>query len=133
MKKLLLILGLCVAVAASPAVANGPSGSHEEDGSPAAWDNQVKCAQGTATPAGTIYAGGNGVEVCNDGGAVPVQGRVIATTDQGGYVAADGDGSNPGQAAGWVRVDSTGVRCGDSSGRMDATHPTSADTAEDCG
>lgn len=133
MRKLAMLVGL-LALAAAPAVADGPSGSHEEDGSPAVWDNQVTCGSGTETPAAVIYAGPNGVEVCNSGGPVPVQGRVIATTEQGGYIAADGDANNsPEQAQGWVRVDSNGVRCGDSAGRKDATHPTSADTVEDCG
>jgi hypothetical protein len=133
MRRLAALVGSLV-IAVTPAIAHGPSGSHEEDGSPPAWDNQVSCGSGTATPAGPVlYAGSNGVEVCNDSGPVPVQGRVIATTDQGGYVAADGDGNNPAQSAGWVRVDSSGVRCGDDAGRRDATHPTSADTVEDCG
>jgi hypothetical protein len=116
-----------------PALADGPSGSHEEDGSPPAWDNQVTCGSGTRTPAGVIYAGSNGAEVCNDGGVVPLQGRLIVTTDQGGYIAADGDGDNPAQGAGWVRVDGGGVRCGDDTGNRDATHPTSVDGMEDCG
>jgi hypothetical protein len=126
----LLVLGL----AAGPAFGHGPSGSHEEDGSPAAWDNQVTCGAGTSTPVGVVYAGQNGAEVCNDGrGAVPVQGRIIVTSDQGGYVAADGDADNAPEAQGWIRVDGNGVRCGDEAGRRDATHPTSADTMEDCG
>jgi hypothetical protein len=133
MRKLALVAILALAAAPSISGAHGPSGSHEEDGSPAVWDNQVSCGNGTDTPAATLYAGTNGVEVCNDGAVVPVQGRVIATTDDGGYVAADGDNNNPGQAAGWARVDSSGVRCGDDNGRRDATHPTSADTVEDCG
>jgi len=134
MRRYLLIVAV-LALAAAPAVADGPSGSHEEDGSPPVWDNQVQCGSGTATPAGMIYAGSNGVEVCSDGSSVlPLQGRIIATTEQGGYVAADGDASNePAQAKGWVRVDGNGVRCGDDNGRRDATHPTSADGSEDCG
>ncbi len=133
MRKLLLLAACAViALAVAPVSAHGPSGSHEEnpDGT---YDNQVTCGSGTRTPAGVVYAGSNGAEVCNDGGAVPVEGRVIATTDQGGYVAADGDGNNSGQAAGWARVDSSGVRCGDDAGNRDATHPTSADTSADCG
>ena len=133
MRKLLSVGALTVTLAVAPALADGPSGSHEEDGSPAVWDNQVTCGSGTNTPVATVYAGTNGVEVCNDGGPLPIQGRFIATTEQGGYVAADGDSSNPGQAAGWVRVDRSGVRCGDDTGRRDATHPTSVDTVQDCG
>ena len=133
MRKLIVLAGL-LAITITPAFADGPSGSHEEDGSTPTWDNQVTCGSGTATPTGPVlYAGTNGVEVCNDGGPVPIQGRAIVTTEQGGYVAADGDNSNPAQSAGWVRVDSNGVRCGDDAGRRDATHPTSADGVEDCG
>lgn len=126
-----LVATVALVLAVAPALAHGPSGSYEENGT--TWDNQVTCGGGTRTPAGVIYAGSNGAEVCNDGGVVPVQGRLIATTDQGGYVAADGDANNPGQAAGWFRIDGSGVRCGDDAGRRDATHPTSADTVQDCG
>lgn len=133
MRKILLAVGVII-LAAAPAVAHGPSGSHEEDGSPPVWDNQVTCGSGTATPVGVVYAQSNGVEVCNDGtGAVPLQGRIIVTNEQGGYVAADGDADNPGQGQGWIRVDGGGVRCGDDAGPRDATHPTAADGMEDCG
>jgi hypothetical protein len=136
MRKLILIIGV-LAMAATPVLADGPSGSHEEDtvDGTTVYDNNVSCGGGEATPAGTIYAGDNGVEVCNDGsGALPLQGRIIATSDDGGYIAADGDRDNsPEQAQGWVRLDSGGVRCGDSAGNNDATHPTAADTSEDCG
>lgn len=134
MRRFLLLLLGALLLTVAPALADGPSGSHEEDGSPPTWDNQVTCGAGTATPVGVIYAGPNGVEVCNGGsGVIPLQGRVIATTDDGGYIAADGDADNPAEARGWIRVDSSGVRCGDDAGRLDATHPTSADTMEDCG
>jgi hypothetical protein len=131
MRKLLFAGALAVSLAVVPALGDGPSGSHEEDGT--TWDNQVTCGSGVNTPVATVYAGTNGVEVCNDSGPLPIQGRAIVTTEQGGYAAADGDSSNPGQAAGWVRVDRSGVRCGDDSGRRDATHPTSVDTVQDCG
>jgi hypothetical protein len=110
----------------APAFAHGPSGSNEDN-------NQVSCRKGTRTPAGVVYVGTNGAEVCNDRGVVPIQGRVIVTTAQGGYVAADGDRNNPGQSAGWARVDRKGIRCGDDAGRRDATHPGSRDTRADCG
>jgi hypothetical protein len=133
MRKLALVASLLFLLSAAPAFADGPSGSREENAD-GTFDNQVTCGSGTATPVGgVVYAGANGAEVCNDGGTIPIHGRIIVTTDQGGYVAVDGDGDNPGQAAGWVRADGSGVRCGDDAGRRDATHPGAEDTVEDCG
>lgn len=130
MRRFVLTVGVLV-LAVAPAFAHGPSGSNEGDGS---GSNNVTCGSGTSTPAGVVYAGSNGAEVCNDGGgAVPLQGRIIATSDQGGYIAADGDKDNAAQAQGWIRVDGSGVRCGDDAGPRDATHPTSADMMADCG
>jgi hypothetical protein len=133
MRKRAFAGAVVIVILGAPAMASGPSGSNEQnpDGT---YDNQVQCGSGTATPVGgVVYVGTNGAEVCNDGGTVPVQGRVIATTDDGGYVAADGDGDNPGQAAGWARVDGNGVRCGDDAGNRDATNPGPEDGSEDCG
>jgi hypothetical protein len=133
MRKLMLVAVLFLVLGTAPALADGPSGSREENAD-GTYDNEVSCGSGTATPVGgVVYVGANGAEVCNDGGTIPIQGRVIATTDQGGYVAVDGDANNPGQSAGWARVDGQGVRCGDDAGRRDATHPGSEDTVEDCG
>jgi len=135
MRKLMLVAVLFLVLGTAPALADGPSGSREENAD-GTFDNDVQCGSGTATPVGgVVYAGPNGAEVCNDGGTIPIQGRIIVTTDQGGYVAVDGDRDNPGaeQTKGWIRVDGSGVRCGDDAGRRDSTHPGSEDTAEDCG
>lgn len=126
MRRLALMPVVVLALTVTAASANGPSGSSESN-------NQVSCGAGTATAVAVVYAGTNGVEVCNDGTTLPLQGRVIATTDQGGYVAADGDAGNPAQAQGWIRIDATGVRCGDSAGGLDSTNPGANDTKEDCG
>lgn len=147
--------------AAGPALAHGPSGSHEEDpvqrciddatgqevprnadgtcpdGSTdttfIVYDNQVACGSGTDVAGVSVYAGPNGVEACNDDADLPAQGRIIATTDDGGYVAADGDADNPTEAQGWIRVDQSGVRCGDTAGNLDSTHPGPEDGQDDCG
>lgn len=126
---------------AGTALADGPSGSHEEDNvcDPVTgvcsdvWDNQVTCGAGTQAGGATVYAGPNGVEVCNDDADLPIQGRAIATTDDGGYIAADGDADNAPEAQGWIRVDQNGVRCGDPTGNLDSTHPGTADGQDDCG
>ena len=146
-----------------PALAHGPSGSHDEDpvttctdpSDPSTcttqdqWDNNVTCGQAVATPAGTVVVYGlpNGapsssgsLEVCSDDGSV-VQGRVIASGDaasHSGYVALDGDKDNqPAPAQGFVRIGGSpaglSVTRGDDNGAKDATHPGAADGQEDCG
>ncbi|HEX9713894.1 MAG TPA: hypothetical protein VGB52_15235 [Actinomycetota bacterium] len=155
------IVALCALGAAfltAPAIADGPSGSQEErqaciddasgaevprqsdgacpDGSTdtTVWENNVTCGDGQDAGVGRIYAGANGVEVCNDGsGALPLHGRIIVTSDDGGYVAADGDRDNAPEAQGWARVDGSGLRCGADDGSLDATHPGDGDTADNCG
>ena len=87
------------------------------------------------------------VVVCNQGGPIPVQGRVMCAgftspidgSSQGGYIAADGDADNYPKARGWARVDiyyppyptpgppkAPEVRCGGhgESGGTDAASPT---------
>ena len=140
-KPLVLLAAAAVFGIAGPALADGPSGSHEEDTvcdpvtgvCSEVWDNQVSCGAGTDVGGATVYAGPNGVEVCNDDADLPIQGRAIATSDDGGYIAADGDADNATEAQGWVRVDQSGVRCGDPAGSLDATHPGAGDTSEHCG
>lgn len=85
--------------AASPAMADGPSGSHEE--------NQTL----TCAPDSNVYAGDDGIEICNDDDATPVQGRIIVTSDQGGYIAVDGDSSSGQVLGGYVRIDGNGLHC----------------------
>lgn len=102
-KKLLLVLVLAFAIQPAVAWADGPSGSKENK------KNQVKCAEGTDTPAGRLYGGANGVEQCSDDNAAP-DGRIIVSFD-GQYASADGDADNPSQATGWARLDSSGLTC----------------------
>ena len=112
------------------------------------WTNNVQCAEGgTDAQAAKIYTSGGGgqngggVGVCNDGSAVPVQGRVVVSgsQEQGGITAyADGDKDNSQQQAqGFARLDAgTGgvtMRCGDEGGKKDATDPGPDDTQDDCG
>jgi hypothetical protein len=109
------------------------------------WTNDVTCASGGTDVGGaaTLYTTGGGtsggVGICNDGGAVPVQGRVVAQgSPDGGSVYADGDKDNANeQAQGFARLDVDGagpkVRCGDTGGRKDASAPTGVDGQDDCG
>lgn len=110
------------------------------------WTNNVKCNSGGTDVGGlakiyTTQSGttSGGVGVCNDGGSVPVQGRVAAQgSENGGAVYADGDKDNANeQAQGFARmdVDSSGpkVRCGDAGGRKDASHTQATDGQDDCG
>lgn len=100
-----LMASFALAIGGS-AFAHPPGGS--EDGG-----NNVSC-HGTSVP-GTgldVDAHGHGVGVCNDGGPVPIQGRVIVNA-AAGYVAADGDSDNPAPLDGFVRVGATGSGCGD--------------------
>ena len=162
MRRAALVLATAGLLAIAPAALSaGPSGSHEEDSRQACidgagqevprnpdgtcptgstdttvteWDNEVTCSGGQDVGgAATVYVGPNGVEGCNDGTTLPIQGRVIATSDDGGDVAADGDASNPEDAQGFIRVDGSGVHCGDPGGRLDSTSPGSTDTADHCG
>ena len=98
-----VLAALVIALVAVPAIASadGPSGSKEKS-------NQVKCGEGTDTPAGRVYAGSNGIELCSDDNDAP-DGRVIVSFD-GQYAAADGDNDN-GQASGFARLDSSGPTC----------------------
>ena len=132
-RMLVVLLGVLAMMGlAGPALADGPSGSHEEDpvttctdpNDPSTcttqdqWDNDVTCGDGeaVATPVGTAVVYGlpsgapssaGALEVCSDDGSV-VQGRVIASGDattQSGYIAVDGDKDNqPTQAQGFARV-----------------------------
>ena len=112
------------------------------------WDNDVKCAEGGQDlQVAKLYTTGDpaamagGVGICNEGGAVPVQGRAVVTgsQEQGGITAyADGDKDNSNeQAQGFARVDAgtagATVRCGAPDGKKDATNPGSADTQDNCG
>lgn len=111
------------------ALADGPSGSTEED-------NQVECGEdltGGEAPL-AVFAGETGAEACNDGDDLPVQGRVIASAE--GYVAADGDDDNVFEGddtlTGYARVDDGGLHCGNDA-NQDSTADQSENTAEDCG
>lgn len=112
------------------------------------WDNDVKCNDGgTDLQVAKLYTTGDpaamagGAGVCNDGSAVPIQGRVVisGSQEQGGFTAyADGDKDNSNeQAQGFARLDAgTGgpsVRCGDPEGKQDASNPGSTDTQDNCG
>lgn len=131
-------IALAVALAAlvvglvSPAMATGPSGSTEHRRT-----RQVRCADGTATPVGAVYASpsgangkrSNGVEACSQDDALPIDGRIIVDTDEG-YAALDGDPSNsetvaipgrPEAANGFTRVDSSGAHCDEDQRYWDST------------
>jgi hypothetical protein len=98
-------------------------------------ENQVSCSATSQDVGGAfhLYAGDNGVEVCaDDGSAIPVDGRAIATTDQGGYATIDGDNSNTAPSNGYARVDQDGVHCGDLE-NQDSGADQSSNTPEDCG
>lgn len=114
-------------------------GSIDEDGAGDAADdageNQVNCNEQTSedVAGAQLYAGSNGVELCNEGGlAGAIEGRAIATTDQGGYIAIDGDGTNPAPGNGYARVDQSGFHCGDES-NLDSGASQGGNTQEDCG
>ncbi len=122
-----LLVGL-----ATPAMATGPSGSTENRRT-----RQVRCADGTVTPVGVVYASpsgasgkkSNGIDVCSQDDALPIDGRIIVNTDEG-YASLDGDPSNsetvsvparPEAANGFTRVDSTGVHCDEDHRYWDST------------
>ncbi len=103
-KFVLALVLTAVMVPASAFAAKGPGGSSEDK------KGQIKCGKGTlALPVGTIYAGTNGVEICN-GDNSPPDGRIIITP---GFIAVDGDPNNPAQGSGFLRIDSGGPTCGD--------------------
>jgi hypothetical protein len=131
-----LLIGLALSIAAATgAWADGPSGSHEDG-------NQLRCGIGTDTPAGRVYAGPDGVELCNDiQTGMQVHGRVIVgnNCDDGSasgpcpYLAIDGasgGGVLPGTA--YFRLDSAGLRCANPNGTRDATRPDPDDGIDDC-
>ena len=98
----------------------GVAGGCGNDGSPENWAgscetdaNEVRCGEEARTPVAVFTMGTIGVEACNDGSIIPLQGRVGA--DDGCFcVYADGDADNPGQLQGWVRIDRSGARvCSD--------------------
>jgi hypothetical protein len=100
-----------------------------------AGENQVDCNEGTSedVAGAQLYAGSNGVELCNEGGsAAPIEGRAILTTDDGGYGSIDGDGSNAAPADGYARLDEGGIHCGDES-NVDSGASQTTNTQEDCG
>lgn len=84
--------------------AEGPSGSTEDN------KREVKCGEGTDTPAGRMYAGANGVEACSDSGEAP-DGRIIVDFS-GQYASVDGDPTNGENANGFIRLDPSGPSCG---------------------
>jgi hypothetical protein len=105
--RLKFVLATAMILALVPAAAfagKGPGGSSEDK------KGQLKCGKGTlALPVGTLYAGTNGIEICNADNTPP-DGRIIITT---GYIAVDGDPNNPAQGSGFLRIDSSGPSCGD--------------------
>ena len=114
MRKLLMA---CVVAATTMAFAPSIAADCGAGGSPTTYagscetaDNEVKCG-GTATPAGAITAGDQGVEACNDGSAVtPVEGRVGAGRDCQ-CIYADGTKNNEGDTQGWIKLDADGAHC----------------------
>lgn len=153
-----LILALSLGVVAVPVSAHDFTGSEERQCGTrtrprTCYTNDVRCNRGAAADAGGVrvyrHQSGTtsgGIGVCNDGtgplgSRVPVQGRAVAQGSQnGGSIYVDGDKHNANETArGWARVDgstsarSVKLRCGDDKGRRDASHPTSADTQQDCG
>lgn len=116
--KILAVFVFVLAVQPAVAWAEGPSGSKEAS-------NQVTCANGTDTPAGKVYGGANGLEVCSDNNSAP-DGRIIVSFD-GQYAAADGDEDNGSQGNGFVRLDSGGPSCGGAKNQDASSGP-----GEDC-
>lgn len=119
MRKAILV-AVILTLSGSAAFAHGPSGSYEGSRDHRTKNNNVRCGKGTKVDRMTIYAASNGAEFCNDGGAMPVQGRAIVDLRKQ-YVAADGDRNNAGPLTGYARVDRSGPHCSD--GRdQDAAH-----------
>ena len=130
MRKGLAIATLTICLAGSTALAHGPSGSYEGSRDHRIRNNNVRCGKGTKVDRMTIYAASNGVEFCNDGGRMPVQGRAMVDVRRQ-YVAADGDRNNAGPLTGYARIDKSGVHCSD--GRdQDAAHSRTAGKPTTC-
>lgn len=113
------------------AVNEDPVGDASDD----AGENQVDCNEAASedVAGAQLYAGSNGVEVCNEGGlAGAVEGRAYVTSDDGGYGAIDGDGTNPEPANGYARLDGSGVHCGNVA-NQDSTGAQTGNTQADCG
>jgi hypothetical protein len=74
---------------------------------------------------------GSGVEVCSeDGGAIPLEGRVGADAACQ-CIYGDGGDNNPAPANGWARIDSGGVHCSPDGGGP--SYNSGGGTIEDCG
>jgi hypothetical protein len=97
-------------------------------------ENQVDCNEDSSVAEAPInvYAGTNGVEVCDDDSTTPIDGRVIVDFDEG-YAAIDGDGSNPGPSSGYARLDPDGPHCGDDAHNQDSGADQSENAEDDCG
>jgi hypothetical protein len=99
-------------------------------------ENQVTCSADSQDVGGVFHlsAGANGAEACaDDASALPIDGRLFATTDQGGYAAIDGDNSNPEPANGYARIDQSGPHCGNLANQDSTAEDQSGNTAADCG
>ena len=108
------------------------------------YSNDVKCGAPVAdAQVAKVYATGGptdgGVGVCNDGGAVPIQGRVVFQGSSNGFIIyADGDKDNaPDQAQGYARADLTPAGgkfgCGAEDGNRDASNPGKDYDQANCG
>jgi hypothetical protein len=126
-KSATLLAAVFVLSIAGTAFAHGPSGSAEPKDSSGNQTNNTQCGDGQDVNGAKVYAQSNGAEVCNDGAALPAQGRVIVGIDHHTgypYMAIDGDRDNPDGAQGYVRGDLTGgVVCESGPNDQDATHP----------
>jgi hypothetical protein len=100
-----------------------------------AGENQVDCnEQGSTVPGApvTVYAGTNGVELCDDNSTTPIDGRIVIDFNDK-YVAIDGDNSNPAPGNGYARLDQGGVHCGDDAENQDSGANQSGNAQDDCG
>jgi hypothetical protein len=114
------------------AIDEDPAGDAADD----PGENQVTCSDSSQDVGGvfSLHAGASGLEACaDDGSALPIDGRAIATTDQGGYVAIDGDNSNPEPSNGYARIDQSGPHCGNLANQDSTAEDQSGNTAADCG
>jgi hypothetical protein len=98
-------------------------------------ENQVDCNEQNSQVSQqgiNVYAGANGLEVCDDGGTTPIDGRVIVSKD--GYASIDGDNSNPGAGNGYARVDQNGPHCGNEANQdSSASQSGNSNAQADCG
>ena len=101
MKKLLTAFGVAALLIGGAGTALADSGSSETD-------NEVTCGENNDVNDNDVYAGADGIEVCNDDEA-PLDGRILIN---GSGVTADGDNDN-GDTTGWIRVGPGGVKCGE--------------------